>query len=57
MRRSLRFRRRSRPSPRFVRRRLTIAVVALFVAVCLGRLLAPATPLFRELLPVAGVTR
>ncbi len=45
------------PPPDGVRRLLAIAVVALFVAVCLGRLLAPETPLFGELLPVAGVTR
>ncbi|HEX9439988.1 MAG TPA: hypothetical protein VF909_09910 [Roseiflexaceae bacterium] len=58
MRRSLRFRRRSSSRLRpvtVVGCRLAIAVVALFVAACLGRLLAPETPLFCELLPLAAV--
>jgi hypothetical protein len=33
---------------------LAIAVVTLFVGVCLGRLCAPEVPLFRELLPIAA---
>jgi hypothetical protein len=40
--------------PDAFRRRLAIAVVALFVSVCLGRLLAPSVPLFQELVPVAS---
>ncbi|MBK9709731.1 MAG: hypothetical protein IPO81_00095 [Kouleothrix sp.] len=41
------------PSDDF-RRILAIAVLALFVAVCVGRLVSPTTPLFRELLPVVS---
>jgi hypothetical protein len=42
------------PAPDAFRRRLALAVVALFVGVCLGRLLAPNVQLFQELLPVAA---
>jgi hypothetical protein len=37
-----------------LRRILAIIVLALFVAVCLGRLLAPQVALFGELVPVAS---
>lgn len=42
------------PPPDGFRRILAIVVLALFVAVCVGRLVAPATPLFHELLPVVS---
>jgi len=46
-----------RPPPPTIdafRRRLALAVVALFVGVCLGRLFVPNVPLFRDLLPVVS---
>ena len=42
------------PSPDDARRLLALAVLALFVGVCVGRLVAPEAPLFRELLPAAS---
>ncbi len=42
------------PAPDAFRRRLALAVVALFVGVCLGRLFAPEVALFRDLVPVAA---
>ena len=42
------------PSPDATRRVLALAVLALFVGVCVGRLVAPDAPLFRELLPVVS---
>ena len=42
------------PSPDATRRILALAVLALFVGVCVGRLVAPDAPLFRELLPVVS---
>jgi len=42
------------PSPDNFRRILAIIVVTMFGAVCVGRLLAPETPLFRELVPVVS---
>ena len=42
------------PTPDAFRRRLALAVAALFVGVCLGRLLAPNVQLFQELLPAAA---
>lgn len=45
---------RRSPSPDDIRRTLALAVLALFVVVCLGRLLAPAISLFRELVPVVS---
>jgi hypothetical protein len=40
--------------PDVFRRHLALAIVALFVGVCLGRLFAPNVQLFQELLPVAS---
>ena len=41
-------------SPDAFRRLLALAVLALFVAVCLGHLLAPQVVLFDELVPVVS---
>jgi hypothetical protein len=41
-------------TPDVFRRILAIIVLALFIAVCLGRLLAPQITLFGELLPVVS---
>jgi hypothetical protein len=56
MHRSFRTHPLPKPSPadETLRRILAIAVLVLFVAVCLGRLLAPQVALFGELVPVAS---
>ena len=41
-------------TPDAFRRLLALAVLALFVAVCMGRLLVPQVVLFGELVPVAS---